>query len=62
MTKYAVYSATHGWLQDTCAGGAFSWNVEDAVWFDSVVDAQGALAAAEIEVEPDDHFTFVRVK
>lgn len=60
--KYAIYSSTNGWLEDTCAGGVFSWDVDDAVWFDSVDDAQGALKAAEIEAEPDDHFTFVRVK
>ena len=48
--KYAIYSPANGWLQDTCAGGVFSWDVEDAVWFDSHVDAHDALTAAEIEL------------
>lgn len=48
--KYAVYNPAVGWLVDTCAGGTFSWNVDDAVWFDSHIAAHDALKAAEIEL------------
>lgn len=45
--KYAVYSSL-GWLQDTCAGGVFSWDIDEAIYFDTVDDAWAALRAAEI--------------
>jgi hypothetical protein len=58
--KWAVYSPSQGWLVDTCAGGAFAWNVDEAMWFDTEEEAVQALAAAEIEVLDD--FKFTRVK
>lgn len=48
--KFAVYSSMYGWLQDTCAGGTFSWDVDEAVYFDAVNDAWAACRAAEIDV------------
>jgi len=46
--KYAVYAHCGMWLVDTCAGGTWSYSVDDAVWFDSADEARAALGAAEI--------------
>lgn len=57
--KYAVYDQhVGGWLTDTCAGGSFSWNVINAVWFDSEYEAQEALRAADMRLD----CVIVRVK
>ncbi len=50
--RFAVYSYKEGWLVDTCAGGRFSRNVDDATWFDSEPDAVNGLVAADL-VERD---------
>ena len=45
---YAVYAHCGMWLTDTCAGGSWSHDVTEAVWFDSAGEARESLAAAEI--------------
>jgi hypothetical protein len=57
--KYAVYQPATGWLVDTCAGGTFSWNVDDAVWFGSHIEAHDALKAAEITLST---YQIIRMK
>lgn len=66
--KYAVYRDVEGfgWMVDTGVGGTWSWNVDDAEWFNSPEDAIGALYACDIiEMGTDyteQHFVIVRVK
>lgn len=48
--KFAVYSVENGWLKDTCAGGVWTWNVSEAVWYDSVLDCDKALRGGEIKI------------
>ena len=49
--KWAVYDPTKFWLTDTCAGGAWSETVEEAVWFDGPQEALAALIVADIDGE-----------
>jgi hypothetical protein len=44
--KFAVYLPALGWLVDSCAGGSFNWDVDEAIWFDTEDEANGALVAA----------------
>lgn len=46
--RYAVCHFKHGWLADTCAGGAYVPREEDACTFDTPADAQHAMTAAEL--------------
>ena len=57
--SFALYHPGMGWLVDTCAGGSFSWDVVNATWWDSELEAFDALRGAEIPVE---YFTCTRVK
>ncbi len=57
--KWAAYQASDGWLKDTCAGGVFSWNVDDAIWFDSPADIVAALDGGEIV---GNSIMFIRMK
>lgn len=49
VTKFAVWLVGVGWLVDTCAGGATSDRIANAVLFDSEDEALAALAAAGID-------------
>jgi len=63
--KFAVYSTNAGWLQDTCAGGLYSWDTDDAVWFTSEQEAFAALVGADIIKALDllpSHLLILRVK
>lgn len=66
--KYAVYRDVdgYGWLMDTCAGGTWSWDIDDAQWFDRPDDAIGALYACDlVEMGVDfteARFAIIRVK
>lgn len=46
--KWALYHKTQFWLTDTCAGGSWSEDVANAVWFDSEKDAWQAAHGADI--------------
>lgn len=46
--KYAVYHKDQGWLVDTGVGGTWSWNVDDAQWFDGADAAVESLYACDI--------------
>jgi hypothetical protein len=59
--KWAVYSKKRGWLADTCAGGTWSFDVDDALWFDDQGASKDALEAAEIVIETED-IQIARVK
>ncbi len=45
--KWGVYREERGWLIDTCAGMTWSWNVNEAVWYDTVREAIEAIRAAD---------------
>lgn len=49
--RYAVYHRTLFWLVDTCAGGTWSCQVQDAIWFESTDDAWAALHAADMDID-----------
>lgn len=33
--KFAAYSNSNGWIVDLCVGITWSWNFDDALWWDS---------------------------
>lgn len=43
---YAVVHFKHGWLLDTCAGGAYGQREEDALTFATWGEAEQAMTAA----------------
>jgi hypothetical protein len=49
--SWAVYNEFLFWLVDTCAGGTWSPQVHQAVWYSSKQDAHDAVKAGEIEEE-----------
>ncbi len=57
--KIALYSPIVGWLVDTCVGGEFSFDVEQALWFDSEEEIEEAIEAAEISL---DEYVFTKVR
>ena len=46
--RWAVYHRTEGWLEDTCAGGVFSFSVGQAKWFSLPKEAVDELVAADM--------------
>jgi len=44
--KYGIYDSASGWLVDTCAGMTWSFNVDEACWFDSHGEALNAVEEA----------------
>lgn len=52
--RYVVSSATRGYLVDTCAGGTWNKDVEQATWYESEGEALDAMRAAEITIAEED--------
>lgn len=51
--RWVVWHVARGYLVDTCAGGAWSANLDDAIWYDTSDEARAALRFAEIDPDPD---------
>jgi hypothetical protein len=65
--KWAAYHVENGWLVDTGVGGTYSFDVDQAQWFDSMMHANDQLVAtdilpADLKAEARADFLFVRVK
>lgn len=58
--KWSLYSHRDGWLIDDCVGPEWSWNVNEALWFDGEHEIDERLKASDISREP--WFTNVRVR
>lgn len=59
-TRFAVWLVGVGWVTNTCAGGATSDRLRDAMWFYSEDDALASLLAGEV-VDVNDRDAFVVV-
>lgn len=56
---FAVYHPMLFWLTDTCAGGTWSSDVDDGVWFGTIESAMDAIRSANIDI---DHVIVCRVR
>jgi len=49
VVMWLVFHPDFGWLQDTCAGGVFTDDEDQAISFESIDAAWAAIDAAELE-------------
>lgn len=63
--KWGVYHVENGWLVDTGVGGTYSFDVDQAQWFESEGFARATLEATDIMSRESggwECFLFVRLK
>lgn len=47
---WVIIHPEDGYLRDTCAGGSFSWDLEEALHYESFADAESTALACDIEL------------